>query len=318
MDERCVTGLEAVPAAARSGVLTIGNFDGVHVGHRRIIAMARERADADGCPVVAMTFDPPPDLVLRPADAPERLTPAAVRAALLREAGCDWVVTARADPALLGLTPEAFVEQVIVARFAPRYMVEGPNFRFGRQRGGDVDFLAREGARRGFDVRVAEPVRLAVAGEERVISSTLIRRLVAEGDVSAAARCLTRAFTLHGQVVPGEGIGRTLGRPTANLSPGEQVCPGEGVYAGRARVSGREYAAAVSVGTRPTFTAGDPAGRVIEAYLLDASGDFYGRRMALSFVRRLRAQRRYDGPAALQAQMARDVENVRAALADGG
>jgi riboflavin kinase/FMN adenylyltransferase len=141
-----------------------------------------------------------------------------------------------------------------------------------------------------------------------VVSSTLIRRLVAAGRVEDAGRCLGRAFALYGRVVAGAGVGRTLGFPTANIAAGEQVCPGDGVYAGWAEVEGRRYAAAVSVGTRPTF---EDSSRTIEAFLLDASGDLYDRDMVLGFVRRLRDQRRFDGPEALTVQMAKDVEEVR-------
>ena len=311
MDDRCLTGLDSLPPAVRSCVLTIGNFDGVHRGHARILQTARERARAGGLAVVAMTFEPPPDLVLRPDDAPQRVVPPEIKARLLREAGCDWVVTAHADRALLALEPQPFIEQVIVRRFAPRHVVEGPNFCFGRRRAGTVETLRRAGTAEGFEVHVTEPVRVELSGGEEVISSTLIRRLVAAGRVADAARCLGRDYCLVGRVVQGTGLGRSLGYPTANLSAGEQVCPGDGVYAGRAVVGGNQFAAAISVGTKPTFTDGEPAERVVEAFLLNAAGDYYDETMALSFVRRLRAQRRYDGPEALKAQMAKDVERVR-------
>jgi len=318
MDERCISGLESLPAAARSCVLTIGNFDGVHVGHRRIVEAARALADRQGGAVVAMTFEPPPDLVLRPDDAPQRLVPPGVKCELLREAGCDWVVTAKADRALLALEPGEFVEQVIVRHFAPRWIVEGPNFSFGRARAGSVDALRQAGASAAFDVHVAEPVALELSDGREIVSSTLIRSLVAAGRAAEAARCLGRDFALYGRVVPGEGLGRKLQYPTANLAPGEQICPGDGVYAGLAELAGREYAAAVSIGTKPTFTDGQAGERTVEAFLLDASGDFYGAAMKLSFVRRLRDQRRYDGPEALKAQLARDVERVREIVAAGG
>jgi riboflavin kinase/FMN adenylyltransferase len=294
-------------------VLTIGNFDGVHLGHRRIVELARTLAGerGGGRAVVAMTFEPPPDLVLRPENPTQRVVPPAVKGRLLLEAGCDYVVTAKADRALLGLEPAEFIRQVIVGRFAPRHIVEGPNFFFGRRRAGDIETLRSAGAAAGFEVYVAEPVRLelgAALGHE-VVSSTLIRRLVAAGRVQDAARCLGRAFALYGPVVAGAGVGRKLGFPTANIAAGEQVCPGDGVYAGWAEIEGRRYAAAVSVGTRPTF--GEDVSRTIEAFLLDASGDLYDRDMVLGFVRRLRDQRRFDGPEALTAQMAKDVEEVR-------
>ncbi len=311
MDERCIQGLESLPAAARSGVLTIGNFDGVHVGHRRILQVARDLAHSAPAAVVAMTFEPPPDLVLRPEDAPQRVVPPEVKCRLLREAGCDWVVTAAADRAMLAMAPTEFVEQVIVRRFSPRHVVEGANFRFGRGRAGGVETLRQAGAPAGFELHVADPVRVRLAGGEEVVSSTLIRRLVAAGRVAGAARCLGRDFSLYGRVVPGSGLGRSLEHPTANLALGEQVCPGDGVYAGTAAVAGGEFAAAISVGTKPTFTATGEARRTVEAFLLDASGDYYDETMTLSFARRLRDQRRYESAEALKAQMAKDVERVR-------
>ena len=311
MEKHHVQGLDALPPDVRGGVLTIGNFDGVHLGHRRILRAARELADADGAAVAAMTFDPPPDLVLRPDDAPRRVVPPRRKGRMLRQAGCDWVVTVRPTIELMALEPGEFIEQVIRRRFAPRHVVEGPNFRFGRRRAGDVDTLRGAGARAGFAVHAAEAVRVTLGDAERVVSSTLIRDLVAAGRVADAARCLGRDFALFGRVVRGRGVGRELDYPTANLAAGEQVCPGDGVYAGRAVVAGRRFAAAVSVGTQPTFADGRRGGRTVEAYLLDASGDYYGREMELRFARRLRDQRRYDSAEALKAQMAKDVDRVR-------
>ena len=311
MDERCIEGLESLPAAVRSCVLTIGNFDGVHLGHRRIIEVAAGLARAEAAAVVAMTFQPPPDLVLRPDDAPQRVVPPEVKCRLLRQAGCDWVVTARADRATLAMEPEEFIERVIVRRLAPRHVVEGPNFHFGRRRAGGVETLRRAGESAGFELHVADPVRVRLSGGEEVVSSTLIRRLVEAGRVGDAAKCLGRDFCLYGRVVPGSGLGRSLEYPTANLALGEQVCPGDGVYAGRAAVAGGEFAAAISVGTKPTFTTTGEAGRTVEAFLLNASGDYYDETMTLSFVRRLRDQRRYESAEALKAQMAKDVERVR-------
>ncbi|MCD6304451.1 MAG: bifunctional riboflavin kinase/FAD synthetase [Planctomycetes bacterium] len=310
VDDRVITALAAVPPAARGCVLAIGNFDGVHVGHRRIIERACELARAAGSPVVAMTFEPPPDRVLRPAEAPLRVVPPDVRSRLLLAAGCDWVVVLRADRRLLSLSPRQFIRRVIIEHLSPRHIVEGPNFTFGRGRGGTVETLRRSGAEAGFAVDVVEPLRMSIGGEQVVVSSTLIRRLVADGRVADAARCLGRDYTLYGRIVRGRGVGRLLEYPTANLAAGRQVCPADGVYAGRAEIEGENFAAAISIGARPTF--GDEGGRwTIEAFLLDASGDFYGRRMALSFTRRLRPQRRYETVDALKAQLDADVRSVR-------
>jgi riboflavin kinase/FMN adenylyltransferase len=277
------------------------------VGHQKILAVARELAGSDR-PVVAMTFEPPPDLVLRPTDSPQRLSPPPHKQRLILEAGADWVVTITSDAALLGLTADEFIAQVLQDRLGPRHLVEGDNFFFGRGRAGDVEVLRQAGQRLGFEVHVVEPVTMSLGGRAERVSSTLIRRLLADGEVADAARCLSRPYTIVGAVVRGAGVGRTLDFPTANLDPGPQVVPAAGVYAGRARVAGGTSPAAVSIGTKPTF-GGAP--RTIEAFLLDATGDFYGQELSLEFLTRLRGQRRFDGVGALRAQIAKDVLRVR-------
>jgi len=310
MDNRCIEGLDSIAPALRGCVLTIGNFDGVHVGHRRIIDLAAGLSGG-GTAVVAMTFDPPPDLVLRPADAPLRVVPQAVKRRLLLEAGCDYVVTVPASAEMLSMTPDEFARRIIIAALAPRHMVEGPNFFFGQKRAGSIATLAEIGRREGFEVHLAEPVQLELSDGIRLVSSTLIRRLVAEGRLADAATCLGRAFTLYGRVVRGRGVGRLLEYPTANLQLGDQVIPADGVYAGYAEVAGSRCAAAISVGSAPTFCPEAGGQRTVEAFLLNSPGVLYDRDIALSFTRRLREQRRYDSPEALKAQMAKDVEQVR-------
>ena len=310
MDNRCIDGLDSLPPEIHGCVLTIGNFDGMHVGHRRIIDMAVGLA-AGRAAVVAMTFDPPPDLVLRPADAPLRVVPHAVKCRLLLEAGCNYVVTVASSIEMLSMTPDEFARRIIVGAIGPRHMVEGPNFFFGRKRAGNIAALAEIGRREGFEVHVAEPVHMELSDGVCLVSSTLIRRLVAQGRVDDAATCLGRAFALYGRVVRGRGIGRLLEYPTANLQLGDQVIPADGVYAGYAEVAGSRCAAAISVGSAPTFRLEAQGQRTVEAYLLNGSGDLYDQDVALSFTHRLREQRRYGSPEALKAQMAKDVEQVR-------
>lgn len=309
MDDRCIQGLEHLPPDVRGGVLTVGNFDGVHLGHQGILHTARGLADACGAAVVALTFDPPPDLVLRPTDQPQRISPHAERCRLLRAAGADWVVTLRSEPALLGMEPKAFVQDVIVSRFAPAHLVEGHNFFFGRRRRGTVQTLQELGRGAGFTVHVIEPVALDFADGPARISSSLIRRFVAAGRVADAARCLGRDFALFGTVIPGQGQGRVLQFPTANIDPSEQVVPADGIYAGWATVAGQHSAAAISIGNKPTL--GPIPGRTVEAFLLDISGDCYGQPMELSFVGRLRDQQKFIAVGELQRQIAKDVERVR-------
>jgi len=309
MDEGALQNLNDVSGALRGGVLTIGNFDGVHRGHQLILHVARELANARGLNLVAMTFDPPPDLVLRPGDAPKRLTPHEAKCRLLREHGADAVVTVRPEPGLLALSPDEFIRQALLDRFAPRHIVEGDDFRFGRNRAGDVRALRQAGGSAGFEVHVVEPVVQDLPEGAARVSSSLIRRLVGEGRIEEANRCLGRPFTLVGPVVAGQGRGRLLEFPTANLDPGEQVCPPDGVYAGRADVDGGRYPAAVSIGNKPTF--GPAEETSVEAFLLDAEGDFYDEKMELAFLRRLRDQRRFASPGELREQIVRDVAQVR-------
>jgi len=301
-------GLDSLPTAARGGVLTIGNFDGVHVGHMSIITRARQLADADGLTVMAMTFEPPPDLVIRPDDPPQRLTPPEQKARLLRQAGADWIVFVPTTRELLALQAEDFVRQIVLQFVAPRHVVEGHDFSFGRERAGNVDTLREIGLGEGFEVDVVEPVTVDLPGGRRQVCSTLVRRLVAEGQMEEASQCLGREFALYGEVVSGRGRGRSLGFPTANIEVHQQVIPARGIYAGLADVNKRTYASAISIGRPPTFP---DANQTIEAHLIDVKEEWYGQPMVLRFVCQLRRQRQFGSAEALSAQIAKDVERVR-------
>ncbi len=309
MTDRVIHGLEEVGAELRGCVLTIGNFDGVHLGHRRILSAGRRQADAAGAALVVLTFEPPPVAVVAPDRAPQRILPLDVKARLLAEGGADRVVVAEATAGLLALTPQGFVREVLLERFAPRAIVEGPNFRFGKGRAGSVETLRELAAEGRFEVVEVEPVRIDLPARPNVrVSSSLIRELVLAGDVVSAGRCLGRAYVLRGRVVSGEHRGRLLEFPTANVEAEGVVAPGDGVYAARAAVAGRSQAAAVSIGTKPTF---GPAPRAIEVHLVDGGGDFYGRRIEVAFLERLRDQRRFPDAESLRAQIAKDVQRVR-------
>jgi len=308
MSDRCIGNLDCVPEAVRGCVLTIGNFDGVHAGHQRILAEARVLADKRNTTVVAMTFDPPPGLVLHPTDEPMRITPPRQRCGLLRDAGADYAVTLPTDLALLSMEPQDFIDRIIMERFTPSCLVEGENFFFGRARGGTIDVLRAAGVAAGFDVHVVPEFTLEVDGVDQRVSSTLIRSLVGTARFAEAARCLGRDFALYGRVVGGYKRGRLLDFPTANLDPGDQITPGDGIYAGYAFLRNERFPAAISLGDNPTF---GPTERTIEAFLLNAEGDFYDETMSLSFVARLRDQQRFDGGEALKAQIEQDVARVR-------
>ncbi|MCG3178126.1 MAG: Riboflavin biosynthesis protein RibF [Phycisphaerae bacterium] len=304
-------GMDSVrPDMVAGGALSIGNFDGVHLGHQRIVATARELAR----PAVVMTFDPHPMAVLNPRQAPPAMTSPQERADLLIQAGADAVVIVATSRELLGMEAEAFVHEVIVARFAPRVVVEGPGFGFGRERRGDTDLLAEMGRRLGFDVRIADKVSVVLGSHRQLapVSSTLVRRLLSAGSVEDASACLGRPYRLIGQVVGGHGRGRTLGYPTANLDTGAQLQPAEGVYAAIARCGSVRTAAAVSIGPSPTF---DQQTVTVEAHLVDFQGPLPEARMELDLLRRLRGIERFASPEALAAQIARDVELTRSVAA---
>ncbi|MCK6484269.1 MAG: riboflavin biosynthesis protein RibF [Phycisphaerae bacterium] len=296
----------------RRGVVTIGNFDGIHQGHARLLRRCVERAG--GGAVVAMTFDPAPVAVLSPDRAPRRLTPLSEKLRLLETRGATAAMVLRTDAALLSLTPEQFVEGVLAAPLAPRCVVEGPTFRFGVGRSGSVDTLRELGPRFGFDVDVVPPAEIELPPPDvrQIVSSSLVRRLIAEGRVEAAAGCLDRPYVLIGPVIHGAARGRGLGFPTINIDIGDMQWPADGVYAGRARfecaTQAGPFPAAISVGSRATFGTGV---RVIEAYLLDHEGERYGQTARLELVSWVRAQRAFASPEELTQQIARDVEAVR-------
>ena len=297
-------------ARAPSGAaVTIGAYDGVHLGHRRLLALLRERASALGVPAAVVTFDRHPATVIRPGSAPLLLTDLDQKLALLAERGVDATVVVDFDRARADESAEDFVTEVLVRSLSARLVVVGEDFHFGHGRKGDVALLTELGRIHGFEV---EGVRLTHDGGEPV-SSTRIRRLVAEGRVDEAAALLGRPHQVRGTVVRGEGRGRpVLGFPTANVAvpPGIAV-PGVGIYAGRYhRPDGSVRSSAVSVGRRPTFYE-EPQPPLVEAYLLDFEGDLYGEPAAVDFVEKLRDEVRYDRVQDLVAQMHRDVARTR-------
>lgn len=296
-------------------ILTIGHFDGVHLGHRALLARARALAGPARARVVAMAFDPSPLSVLRPAQEPARLTSLETKARRLRAAGADEVRILTPTPELLAVPAEAFVEQ-LVADFAPAAFVEGPDFRFGNDRRGDAALLRQLGERHGFGVEIVPPAHAALADQCLVpVRSSLVRWLLRQGRVLDAATCLGQPFELTSEVVEGEKRGRTIGVPTINFDVDALagwVIPADAVYAGHATLpDGKVVPAAISIGVKPTFR-GRGGTRVIEAHLPGFSGDLYGRRITLAFTRWLRDQWAFPGVDALRAQLARDIQQARA------
>jgi riboflavin kinase / FMN adenylyltransferase len=303
---------EEVPEALGRTVVTIGNFDGVHLGHQHVVARAREVAERLGVEhVVAVTFDPHPMAVLRPDHAPVTLTTIDQRAALLADAGVDDLLVMPFTREVAGWSPERFVEEVVVGTLHASGVVVGANFRFGKRAAGDVDLLHRLGSGYAF----------VVDGGPQVWSSTYVRTCLADGDVEGAAEALGRPVALRGVVARGDSRGRELGYPTANVSAGATAVPADGVYAGRLRLVGDDgqvdadegMPAAISVGTNPTF-AGERSRRV-EAYVLDRDDlDLYDREVEVVFVSRLRGMLRFDSVEELVAAMDDDVVRARQLL----
>ncbi|MEV0809482.1 bifunctional riboflavin kinase/FAD synthetase [Micromonospora sp. NPDC050200] len=300
-------GYDAAPGGWGRSVVTIGVFDGVHKGHQATIGHAVARARELGVRSVVVTFDPHPAEVVRPGSHPAVLTEPARKAELVESLGVDVLCVVPFTPEFSRLPAEAFVHDILVEHLHAALVVVGDNFRFGHRAAGDVALLERLGRTFGFGVEGAPLV--AEAGT--VFSSTYIRSCVDAGDVAAAAAALGRPHRLEGVVVRGDQRGRELGYPTANLLCHRHAAvPADGVYAARlVRRGQREpLAAAVSIGTNPTFSGRE---RRVEAYALDFSGDLYGERLALDFVAHLREQRRYDSIEPLLTQIAEDVERTR-------
>jgi riboflavin kinase / FMN adenylyltransferase len=309
-------GLAEVPSGWDACVATIGEFDGVHLGHQLIVARAREVAQVRALPVVVITFDPHPDEVVRPGSHPPLLTTSRRRAELLAGLGADAVLVLPFSLEFSRLSPDEFVRVVLSERLHAAVVVVGENFRFGHKAAGDVSLLARLGEKYDF---TAEGVPLLVV-DGVTISSTYIRECLAAGDVAAAADALGRPHRVEGVVVRGHMRGRGLGFPTANLeTPPHTATPADGIYAGwltSLDLDGAEvsrWPAAISVGTNPTFGVGD---RTVEAYALDRDDlDLYGTHAAIDFAARLRGTERFDSVEALVTQMHQDVSQARALTA---
>lgn len=300
-------GLASYPPDARPCALALGVFDGVHLGHRAILAAAVERGRAAGVPAVAGTFDPHPLEVLHPERAPVPVTTLDERLELFAETGVDGAVVIEFTSALAAMEPEAFVEQVLVDGLRVREVVVGFNHRFGRGARGDARLLADLGARFGFRAHVVPPLTI----DGVTVSSTEVRAALQRGDVERAGRLLGRRWVVAGTVVAGAGRGRTLGFPTANVKTSRPPLVAPGVYACVARVSAGEHRAVVNVGVRPTFGERQLA---VEAYLLDFKSDLYGAHIRLGFVARLRDERKFASVDALAQQIRADVEAARRLL----
>lgn len=301
-----IAGSAAYPLDGPGPVLTIGNFDGVHLGHRTLLDALVARARALSAPAVVYTFEPSPRVVLAPHQAMPRILAWPDKVRLLGEAGVDRVVVERFTRPFAQHPPEWFAQEILARRLRAQALVVGYDFRFGRARAGDVALLAR--------LLPALPVQQVAAAELDgvVASSSAVRELVAGGHVAAAARVLGRPPFVRGTVVPGDQRGRALGYPTANVETDAELVPAHGVYAVLVRVDGGPPAPGVAnLGVRPTF---EGQTGVLEVHLLDGAPDLYGRELHVSFVDRIRGEQRFDGPDALITQIRQDIDRARQIL----
>lgn len=301
-----------LPPAITGTVCTVGTFDGVHRGHRLVLERLAARARERGMPSVLVTFDPHPLEVVNPAAAPPLLTVADEKLEVLAESLLDYVVVLPFTPTLALYGASQFVDLVLRERLGLKELLIGFDHGFGRERSGDAEVLRALGASRGFGVEVVPAV---LGSDARAVSSTGIRRAIAGGDLARAADGLERAYSASGSVVPGSGRGRALGFRTLNIalpSP-RKLLPPEGVYAVRVQTPRGAFGGMLNLGPRPTFgetTVG------LEAHLFDVEGDFYGMRVRVDFVARLRETRRFESPEALRGQLAHDDVAARRALAE--
>ena len=304
-----IRNLDALPSAARGGAVSIGNFDGVHRGHVAIVRRLLERAAAVGGPAIVFTFDPHPVRLLRPDQCPPPLTWTERKAELLAAQGVDWIVAYPTDEALLELSAVDFFERIVRGSLAAKALVEGPNFYFGHNREGTIGRLGELARAAGISLDVVEPVTIDGA----IVSSSRVRELIRDGNVEQANELLSAPYRIRGMVTHGAGRGAKIGFPTANLSAVDTLLPALGVYAGRVRMGDSQYAAAINLGTSPTF--GDAVIRV-EVHLIGYNESLYGQPLEVDFLARLRDIRPFDSAAALVEQLRQDIDRVKQIVAE--
>ncbi|MHC4757761.1 MAG: riboflavin biosynthesis protein RibF [Planctomycetota bacterium] len=303
-------------------VLTIGNFDGVHKGHQKILSTAKVAAEQKGVELVALTFEPHPLAVLRPDKPPSNLTPLFLKKQLLAEHGVDRLVILKSEPQLLVLEASEFINEFLVKGIRPSLVVEGHDFNFGAGRTGSVETLQHIGRDCGFDVEIVEPQQVRLSGGDKVkVSSSMIRSMLALGNVADILISFGRPYRLIGKIIPGRGKGKELGFPTLNMEKPNQALPTEGVYAGTVEIgnslqsicrSSKKMPAAFSIGTAKTYNSDNAL--LIESHLLQPGKKLEGEWLAMDFIDFLRKQREFETEQKLSEQIAKDCEQVKAIL----
>ncbi len=305
-----LNGIENIRPRHRGAVVTIGNFDGVHMGHQKIIATVLEEAGKLGARSMAITFEPHPMKVLRPERDVRVLTPPEEKARLMKIYGLDSVLFIPFDRAFASTEAEDFIKDVLVGKLAAKMVIVGHKYAFGRGKKGTTELLRRRGRKYGFRVKV---VRNATKGGN-VVSSSRIRSLLGRGGVREAAAYLGRPYMIEGTVKKGAGRGaRMLGTPTANISTPNELVPRKGVYAVRATVGGRVFDGVANIGTNPTFGNTEPS---YEVHLFDFSGNLRGQHLSIYFIDRLRDEARFPDPESLHAQILVDISNAKEVLGE--
>jgi riboflavin kinase/FMN adenylyltransferase len=304
---KIVHNLKSISEHYSGPVLTLGNFDGVHLGHQAIFRKVVERARAIGGTGIAFTFEPHPLKVLAPERSPKLLNTFHAKMKLLAASGVDVVICANFTRSFAEQHPEDFARTVLHEQLGVREVYVGYDYAFGKGREGSIDSLKRMGRTYGFEVGVVEAIQINGV----VVSSSVIRELISNGSVDVAARLLGREYVLEGNIVHGASRGHTLGFPTANLHTTNELLPAYGVYAVRALVGDTCLNGVASIGVRPTFDAGPVS---IEVFLFDFEGDLYGQQMEVAFVRRLRGEQKFADANALVTQVRKDIEAARIIL----
>jgi riboflavin kinase / FMN adenylyltransferase len=305
-----ICGSDELPERLRGGVVAIGNFDGVHRGHRAVLERALGEAKRLGVPALVLTFEPHPRKLFRPDMPLFRLTDPAMKARLIDASGFEAIVEQRFDRDLANLTADEFIQEILVKRLGIRHAVTGFDFHFGKARGGGPAYLMKAGERHGFGVTLVDAFRDEGA---EIVSSSRIRELLSKGEVAEAAGLLGYRFAVEGEVVGGKKLGRTLGYPTANMVLSDDIHLAHGIYAVRfRRADGSLHNGVASFGRRPTVT--QDGAPVLETFLFDFSGDLYGETCRVSFFAFLRGEEKFDGLDALVVQMKRDEEEARAVM----